>query len=49
MAYLDSEIRNARLIWSTISDKVLIIGLIAFAMGAASVILSLYGVAPSAM
>ena len=43
MAYLDSELQNARLIWVTIREKVLIIGLIMLAMALASVVSILLG------
>lgn len=38
MAYLDSELHNARLLWTTIRERVLVIGLIMLAMGLASLI-----------
>ena len=46
MAYLDAELRNARLIWATVGDKVLIIGLILLAMALASVIAMILGNMP---
>ncbi|NBB97851.1 MAG: hypothetical protein GVY34_06710 [Alphaproteobacteria bacterium] len=38
MAYLDAEFSNIRLLWSRIGDRVLVAGLVAFAMGSASFI-----------
>lgn len=49
MAYLDLEYRNARLIWATIMDKVLIVGLIAVAMVLASFVAAWLGHVPSTM
>lgn len=46
MAYLDAELRNARLIWSTVGDKVLFIGLILLAMALASVVAMALGYVP---
>ncbi len=49
MAYLDAEYKNARLIWSMIMDKVLIVGLIALAMLIASFVAVWLGYAPATM
>ncbi len=49
MAYIDNELRNMRLIWSAVSDKVMIIGLIVFAIVAARIVLAISGYAPAAM
>jgi len=49
MAYIDNELRNARLIWSAVSDKVMIIGLIVLALMAARLILAIAGHPPAAM
>ncbi|MFN7001830.1 MAG: hypothetical protein ACK4NW_00200 [Roseinatronobacter sp.] len=46
MAYIDSEMHNARLIWTTISDRVLIIALIIMAMAVASLISTFFGHVP---
>ncbi len=46
MAYLDSELHNARLIWTTIRERVLVIALIMLAMGLASVITAAVGHIP---
>lgn len=46
MAYIDSELHNVRLIWTTVRERVLIIGLIMLAMGLASVISALIGHMP---
>lgn len=46
MAYIDAEIHNARLFWTTIRDRVLTVGLIVMAMVLASVIASQIGHAP---
>ena len=49
MAYLDAEFGNARLIWCTIMDRVLIVGLIALAMVIASVVATYLGHVPTTM
>ncbi len=46
MAYLDMELRNARLIWARVGDNVLTIGLILLAMGLASIIAMFLGYGP---
>lgn len=47
MAYIDAELRNIRLVWSTIGDRVLVIGLIMAGMFCASVIAAYLGHPPS--
>lgn len=49
MAYIDAEHRSARLIWSTIKDKVMIASLIVAAMILASFVVTWLEHAPSAM
>jgi hypothetical protein len=49
MAFIDTEYRNARLIWSTIMDKVLIVGLIAISMGVASFVAEVLFHVPTGM
>ncbi|MCC5967796.1 MAG: hypothetical protein JJU24_16880 [Natronohydrobacter sp.] len=46
MAYIDAELHNARLFWTTIRDRVLIVGMIVMAMVLASVIAAQIGHAP---
>lgn len=40
MPYIDSEFRNMRLVWSTVGDRVLIIGLIILGMVFASALVT---------
>lgn len=49
MAYIDLELQNARIIWRTIADRVLVIGLIFAAMGVASLISVYLGHVPFEM
>lgn len=49
MAYIDTELHNARLIWTKIRAPVLVLGLIAFAMTLASVVSALMGHVPHVM
>ncbi len=46
MAYIDSELRNMRLIWSAIADRVLVVALIVLGMAFASVVALYLGYGP---
>ncbi len=49
MAYLNSEITNARLVWLEIADRVKVIALILLGMIVASYLASALGYAPADM
>ncbi|MBR3371767.1 MAG: hypothetical protein IKG52_14165 [Rhodobacteraceae bacterium] len=46
MAYLDSELRNARIIWLAVSDRVLVLALIMAGMSVAALLASYLGHVP---
>ncbi|MDD7970102.1 hypothetical protein [Roseinatronobacter alkalisoli] len=46
MAYIDSELRNVRIVWDTIADRLFIIALIAAGMAVAGVLSAYLGYVP---